>query len=86
MFGSLREIGEGRGFKVFYRPPKGGGSEFLLDLIWYSDGGGIELGAECQWNHPLGEDMRDIKKVAAYVKSPLKVLVMVGATQIGRMW
>ena len=42
MFGSLREIGEGRGFKVFYRPPKGGGSEFLLDLIWYSDGGEID--------------------------------------------
>ena len=23
VFGSLREIGEGRGFKVFHRPPKG---------------------------------------------------------------
>jgi len=83
VFGVLREIGEGRGFKVFHRPPKGGrGSEFLLDLIWYSDSGGIELGAECQWNDLLGEDMRDIKKVV-YVKSPLKVLVWWDDTKSG---
>ncbi|MGA7449103.1 MAG: hypothetical protein WBQ43_12710 [Terriglobales bacterium] len=73
--GALREIGQGLGFNVIHStkgPPKK--SELLLDLIWYSDAGGIELGAECQWNHILGDDMKDIKKVV-YVKAPLKVLI-----------
>jgi len=72
---ALREIGQGLGFDVIHSttgPPQK--SELLLDLIWYSDVGGIELGAECQWNHIPGDDMKDIKKVV-YVKAPLKLLI-----------
>jgi len=85
VFATLREIGEGLGFKVFHRPPKGskgGRSELLLDLIWYSEAGGVELGAECQWNDILGDDKRDIKKVV-YVKCPLKVLLWWDETKSG---
>jgi hypothetical protein len=83
VFKNLREIGEERGFTVFHRPPSGGtGSEFLLDLIWYSDSGGIELGVECQWNRILDQEMKDVKKVV-YVKSPLKVLIWWDDTNTG---
>ena len=76
VFEVLGNIGRARGFKVFHGPCSGlstDGCEFLLDLIWYSDDGGIEMGAECEWKE--AEDVfYDFRKLV-YVKAPLKVLV-----------
>jgi hypothetical protein len=76
VFEGLGNIGRARGFKLFHGPCSGlstDGCEFLLDLIWYSDAGGIEMGAECEWGE--AEDVfYDFRKLV-YVKAPLKVLV-----------
>ena len=76
VFEVLGNIGRGRGFQVFHGPCSGlstDGCEFLLDLIWYSETGGIEMGAECEW---MGADdvYYDFRKLV-YVKSTLKILV-----------
>jgi hypothetical protein len=71
----LREIGHEPEFEVFPGLSQGKQHcEFLLDLIWYSEGGGIELAAEIQWNQPLADDLKDFKKLV-YVKSPIKTMI-----------
>lgn len=76
IFDVLGNIGRARGFKVLHSPCPGlstEGCEFLLDLVWYSETGGIELGAECEWGNSEAV-LCDFRKLV-YVKAPLKVLV-----------
>jgi hypothetical protein len=76
VFEVLGNMGRARGFGVFHGPCSGlstDGCEFLLDLIWHSEAGGIEMGAECEWGE--AEDVYyDFRKLV-YVKASLKVLV-----------
>jgi hypothetical protein len=69
---ALREMGYECGFDVFpSSAPQHG--EYLLDLVWFSETGGFELAAECEWQH-LPKVLADFKKLV-YVKAPLKVMI-----------
>jgi hypothetical protein len=71
---TLCDLGHEYGFTVFFSGGDGPQrSEFLLDLVWYSDMGGIELAVESEW---LGarEVLADFKKLL-YVKAPVKVMI-----------
>jgi len=68
---ALRDIGHELNFEV-YPEPQGG--EFLLDVIWYSEAGGIELAAESEWHTKPAEVLADFQKLV-YVKSPVKVMI-----------
>jgi hypothetical protein len=76
----LGNIGRELGFKVFHEPCPGlspDGSEFLLDLIWDSNTGGVELAAECEFESD-SEVFYDFRKLV-YVKAPFKVLIYAAA-------
>jgi hypothetical protein len=67
----LREIGHERKFEVY---PKPEGGEFLLDVIWWSDCGGIELGAESEWGQQPSAVLDDFQKLVC-IKAQIKVMV-----------
>jgi hypothetical protein len=76
IFKILGDVGRGHGFEVCHGPCGGlfpNSHEYLCDLIWRSNTGGIELAAECEFE-TAAKLLEDFRKVVD-VKSPLKLLI-----------
>jgi hypothetical protein len=80
IFEILGNVGRGLGFEVSHGPCGGlfpNSREYLCDLIWRSNSGGIELAVECEFEKTAAI-FYDFQKLA-YVKSPLKMLIYTAA-------
>ena len=76
IFEILGTIGRERGFEVCHGPCGGlfpNSREYLCDLVWRSNPGGIELAAECELAS-AAEILEDFRKLVD-VKAPLKMLI-----------
>jgi hypothetical protein len=69
------ELGEQRGFKTYASIHLGSEKheEWLLDVVWWTTSGGMQLGVESEWGK-VEHVLDDFEKLMS-VKSPLKLMV-----------